>query len=140
MHIEVPPRRQHAIGLTPLIDVVFILLIFFMLATSLLDWREIGLATGSSPAEADQKPPAIVRLATDGKLYYEDNTYTLEELAELLKSDLEAQKISAAILRPDTAVTLGPTVHALDALAGAGVSNLSLGEGEAERDSEGEEE
>ncbi len=128
MHIETPARRRHSIGLTPLIDVVFILLIFFMLATSLMDWRGIGLATGSAPADSDQPPPAAVRLAADGQLYYEDAAYSLDDLAEKLKTRLQAEQISAAILRPDPQVTLGPTVRALDALAGTGVSNLSLGE------------
>lgn len=132
MVIETPARRRHAIGLTPLIDVVFILLIFFMLATSLQDWRGISLATGITPAEKDQAPPAIVRLSADGQLYYEKNTYSVTDLAELLKNRLQANKISAAILRPDPQVTLGPAVRTLDALAGAGVSNLSLGESTGE--------
>ncbi|OOC09384.1 ExbD/TolR family protein, partial [Thioalkalivibrio halophilus] len=37
------PRRRNLISLTPLIDVVFILLVFFMLASSFLDWRAVEL-------------------------------------------------------------------------------------------------
>ena len=44
-----PRRRRPLISLTPLIDVVFILLVFFLLASSFLDWRAIDL---SAPAEA----------------------------------------------------------------------------------------
>lgn len=126
MQIEFPARRKHTIGLTPLIDVVFILLIFFMLATSLLDWRGLSLATGSAPAQPDQAPAAIVRLAADGQLYYKDTPYSTKELAELLKQELAAKNISAAILQPDQSVTLGPTVQVFDSLAGAGVAKLSL--------------
>ena len=47
-------RRRNLISLTPLIDVVFILLVFFMLASSFLDWRSITLdppkQTGGSPS------------------------------------------------------------------------------------------
>jgi len=128
MHIEVPARRKHAIGLTPLIDVVFILLIFFMLATSLVDWRGIGLATGSTPAKPGQTPPAVIRLAEDGGLYLNGERMRLTVLAERLRARLSSGEISAAILRPDAPVTLGPAVRTLDALAGAGVQNLSLGE------------
>ncbi|MEM6945656.1 MAG: biopolymer transporter ExbD, partial [Pseudomonadota bacterium] len=35
------PRKRLRISITPLIDVVFILLVFFMLASSFLDWRSI---------------------------------------------------------------------------------------------------
>lgn len=132
MQIETPARRRHTIGLTPLIDVVFILLIFFMLATSLQNWRGVGLATGSTPAAKDQPPPAIVRLAADGQLYYEEKAYSVDDLAKQLKTGLQAGAVSVAILRPDAQVTLGPAIRALDALAGAGVANLSLGESASE--------
>ena len=131
MHIEIPARRKHVIGLTPLIDVVFILLIFFMLATSLMDWRGIGLATGSTQANPDQPPPAVIRLAADGGLYLENQRLELAALAERLRARLDNGDITSAILRPDESVTLGPTVRTLDALAGAGVNNLSLGEADS---------
>ena len=43
-------KKRPLISLTPLIDVVFILLVFFMLASSFLDWRSIDLST---PAAAE---------------------------------------------------------------------------------------
>ena len=49
MKFATAPSRRRLISLTPLIDVVFILLIFFMLASSFLDWRAIGL---DAPADA----------------------------------------------------------------------------------------
>ena len=48
--IAKPRRRRSPISLTPLIDVVFILLVFFMLASSFLDWRSITLAAPSAEA------------------------------------------------------------------------------------------
>ena len=119
MHIDVPARRRHSIGLTPLIDVVFILLVFFMLATSLTDWRGIGLATGASPAEPDQPPPAVVRLAAGGQFHYQGEAIELQALARQLRRALDSGDISAAIVRPDEGVTLGPTIAAFDALVGA---------------------
>lgn len=45
MQIENRPRRRPSINLTPLVDVVFILLVFFMLAFSFMEWRAIDLNT-----------------------------------------------------------------------------------------------
>ena len=62
------PRRAARIGLTPLIDVVFILLVFFMLASSFLEWRalEIRIPTfGSASSDADE--PLRVRVGLDGR-------------------------------------------------------------------------
>ena len=49
-------RRRHglAIGLTPLIDVVFILLLFFMLASSLADWRVLEVVMLLQPQKLKQ--------------------------------------------------------------------------------------
>ena len=44
MRLAVKPRRGRLISLTPLIDVVFILLVFFMLASNFSNWRSIDLS------------------------------------------------------------------------------------------------
>ena len=55
------------ITLTPLIDVVFILLVFFMLASSYLDWRSIDLTVSSGAGAATSAQRAIlINLRSDG--------------------------------------------------------------------------
>lgn len=121
MHIETLPRRKHGISLTPLIDVVFILLLFFMLATSFTDWRQISLATGTT-ASADQgPPPAVVRVAADGGLHYDGDSYSAHSLIPVLLQRQKAGDLAAVIVRPAPDTELGPTVAALDALANTGL-------------------
>jgi biopolymer transport protein ExbD len=48
------PKRKNAISLTPLIDVVFILLLFFMLTSTFVPWRLVD--TPLSVAADQQKP------------------------------------------------------------------------------------
>jgi len=121
MQIETAIRRRHSISLTPLIDVVFILLLFFMLATSFTDWREITLATGTTAAEDEQPPPAIVHVGADGALRYDGETRSVDELARVLQQQQADKAIAAVVIQPDHAATLGPTVSALDALAATGL-------------------
>lgn len=126
MHIETIPRRRHSISLTPLIDVVFILLVFFMLATSFTDWRPITLATGTTAAEANQTPPAVVHVTADGALRYDGQVLTADALAPRLLAARKRGDISAVIVDPSPQASLDATVGALDALSGAGVSPMSL--------------
>lgn len=128
MHIEVAPRRKHSISLTPLIDVVFILLVFFMLASSLMDWRSIELATGSAPADPDQPPAATVGVTADGGFHYDGRAYeSAEPVADALRTRLDDKSISAVVVQPEEGVHLGPTVAAFDALSGEGIEALALG-------------
>ncbi len=129
MHIENIPRRRHTISLTPLIDVVFILLVFFMLATSFTDWRPIGLATGTSAATPGQTPPAVVHVDIEGNLRYQHKIMPAADLAASLKGARERNEISAVIVQPDADANLEVTVGALDTLSGAGVSPMSLATG-----------
>lgn len=121
MHIEAAARRKHSVSLTPLIDVVFILLLFFMLATNFTDWRVITLATGTTAGAGEQRPPAVVHVAGDGTLRYDGEVRSLAELAQLLETRQANGGISAVVIRPAPATTLGPTVTALDALAATGL-------------------
>ncbi|MES1938746.1 biopolymer transport protein ExbD/TolR [Salinisphaera sp. T5B8] len=130
MHIETFERRKHSISLTPLIDVVFILLVFFMLATSFTDWRPITLATGTSEAAPGDTPPAVVRVDADGSLHYDGSTSRdPRTLAQRLNAAIAAGDISAVIVQPAPEATLDVTVGALDALSGAGVAPMSLATG-----------
>ena len=60
------PARRSVISLTPLVDVVFILLMFFMLTTAFVDFREMRLAR-PNPAEAQSKPPPVEHLLLNGQ-------------------------------------------------------------------------
>lgn len=128
MQIESAPRRKRNINLTPLIDVVFILLVFFMLASSLTDWRSIQLATGTAPAEPGQAPTAVIHITAAGGFRYQGTLYdSAAPVAAKLRTRLHKGKISAVVVQPGKGVRLGPTIAAFDALAGAGIESLALG-------------
>lgn len=128
MQIDVAPRRKRSVSLTPLIDVVFNLLLFFMLASSLAKWSGLELATGSEAASNEDIPAADVYLLGDGELRYDERTYPLEELAAQLTEDLNDERISSVILRAEDGVRLHELIDSFDQLGHAGIQALALGE------------
>lgn len=128
MQIDVAPRRKRSVSLTPLIDVVFNLLLFFMLASSLAKWSGLELATGSEAASNEDIPAADVYLLGDGELRYEERTYPLEALAEQLTKDLSDERISSVILRAEDGVRLHELIDSFDQLGHVGIQALALGE------------
>lgn len=120
-------RRRTLIRLTPLIDVVFILLVFFMLATSFRDWRSVDLA---APAETSlagdaMKGAVLVEVRQDG-LRLSAVPVSLEDLAERLEKRLAERPELRVLIKPAPGVVLQETVRVLDALSEAGISRLSL--------------
>ncbi|PJK27430.1 ExbD/TolR family protein [Minwuia thermotolerans] len=119
-------RRRPLISLTPLIDVVFILLVFFMLASSFLDWRAIDL---TPPARAGAGTPLegamLVDVRPDG-LRLSGERLDLETLAGRVEARLAKMPDQSVIVRPAAGVSLQDTIRVLDRLAVAGAANLSL--------------
>jgi biopolymer transport protein ExbD len=121
-------RRRPLIGLTPLIDVVFILLVFFMLASSFVDWRAIDLM---APAERDASATGavegalLVEVRPDG-LRFAGEFLPLDAVAGRVMARLAAAPDTPVLVKPAAGVNLQDTVTVLDRLTGAGASNLSL--------------
>lgn len=119
-------RRRALISLTPLIDVVFILLVFFMLASSFLDWRAIDL---SAPAEAaagsSMEGVLLVEIRNDG-LRLSGESLALEDLVLEIEARVAENPEQRVLVRPAEGVTLQEAVEVLDRVAKAGASDLSL--------------
>lgn len=123
-----PPsnRRRNLISLTPLIDVVFILLVFFMLASSFLDWRSITLdppkQTGGSPS---LEQAVLIEVREDG-LRLGGEVMSLDRVASRAAALLLKKPDRPVLVRPDDGVPVQDVVVVLDALTAGGVGNLSL--------------
>lgn len=119
-------RRRALISLTPLIDVVFILLIFFMLASSFLDWRAIELkAPAQAAAGASVEGALLVEVRSDS-LRLSGETVSLDGLAARVAERIETEPDQRVLVRPASGVALQQAVAVLDRLKAAGVSELSL--------------
>jgi biopolymer transport protein ExbD len=120
------PRRRAHVGLTPLIDVVFILLIFFMLASSLLDWRSIALdASAKTAAVSGKADPVVIDVRADG-IRVDGETVALDTLATRLQRRVAEKPDQRVLVKPAAGVALQDAIVVLDRLAGAGVTNMSL--------------
>ncbi|MBO6850011.1 MAG: biopolymer transporter ExbD [Marinobacter sp.] len=100
--VEPRPDRPLPIRITPLIDVVFILLVFFMLTSRLLpvDHLELANQTGNtSPTTGDPIPE--VSVLADGSIKWQGKHYTLEELtAQFTAQNIQEVNVTTAANTP----------------------------------------
>ena len=121
-----PRRRRALISLTPLIDVVFILLVFFMLASSFLDWRAIDLsASGGAAVGMSMEGALLVEIRPEG-LRLSGETVSLETLGFRIAERVSEQPDQRVLIQPEPGVSLQRTVQVLDRLAASGVTGMSL--------------
>lgn len=120
------PRR---ISLTPLIDVVFILLMFFMLTSSFIQWQQIELTTPRAPASAAAAEPALVaRLDTAGQLAIHGAVFPAQDLSTEQLAGIPGYSADRAlVVVPAAEVPVQRVVDTLERLAAAGVTRLTLG-------------
>ncbi|MEM7176512.1 MAG: biopolymer transporter ExbD [Pseudomonadota bacterium] len=121
-----PRRRRLTISLTPLIDVVFILLVFFMLASSFLDWRSIRLESGQAGGATPGVVGALmVTISPDG-LRLSGLGVTRDQLAGRLAPSLAEDPGRRIAIRPTGGVDMQRLVKLLDDLAVLGATNVVL--------------
>jgi biopolymer transport protein ExbD len=115
------PRRR--ISLTPMIDVVFLLLVFFMLAARFGAEQAIPLAIGAG-AGTWEGPPRLVDVLPEGQRL-NGVAVTPEALVAGL-APLVAAPGDAIVLRPREGASLQRLVDVMEALAAAGYTGLVL--------------
>jgi biopolymer transport protein ExbD len=126
MHIETPVRRRTLLSLTPLIDVVFILLVFFMLVSSFVQWRAISVDV---PAEgggaASDEPVWVLTVYPDGNLAL-NGVATARAQALTQVAEDAASPERTLLLQPRGEVALQTLVGLLEDLSAAGARNVQL--------------
>jgi biopolymer transport protein ExbD len=121
------PRRKNPITLTALIDVVFILLMFFMLTSTFSKEHTIALSKTQSVAQAiDSAPPQLLLAYDDGNFaFFNDSLLKLGNLAELAGIADAGKPIT---LLPAAEMRVQSIVKLLEALKADGFAQINLGE------------
>ena len=120
--------KRRRIGLTPMIDVVFLLLVFFMLAARFGGMTEVPLNAATSGASAYEGPPRLITLG-DQSVLLNGQDVSLETLAERL-APLMTRLDDVILLRANVGASTQHLVTVLDTLKDAGLSNVVLAGGQ----------
>lgn len=128
MQLEAPkPKGRAMISLTPLIDVVFILLVFFMLATSFLDWTALPLSVpAQSAAPVSEVVVLNVRIDAEGQIFVDDVLTERSVLGAELSSRVADEPELHVLVKPDPAVDLQMLVNVVDAVRLASPGSMRL--------------
>lgn len=124
------PEQPDAIQLAPLIDIVFLILIFFMVTSvygALESEVDITLPTADSAIQSDRNHGEIfINLRADGAIIVNDQEHTVPELQELLDRVADLFPGGAVIIRGDQSAMLGRAIEVLDCCRKADIQNVSF--------------
>jgi biopolymer transport protein ExbD len=119
------------VNITPLIDVVFLLLIFFMVTTTFNQQAElrVDLPEASSEQQALEVIPIEITIDPSGAYFVNGQSLPKNSATALLQSLIKIvgeDKEKGVIIRADAATPHQAVVTAMDTVAKAGVSKLSI--------------
>ncbi|WP_407275141.1 ExbD/TolR family protein [Halothiobacillus sp. DCM-1] len=128
MNFRPKPREELELNLIPLIDVIFMLLIFFMLTTTFIHDRTLNVTLPVSDQGSAQRAPVqdhVIEIAEDGRIALDGHILPVDQL-------LPALRPLAADGRPfvvwaDANVVNQKVVTVLDLVRAAGITKVGLG-------------
>ena len=123
-------RRAYAtkaeMNLTPLIDVMVVLLIVFMISAPLMTVTvPVELPQVGKGAAAEGEDPIVISIDKDNNVYLQDQKITIEELVPRLQS-IKAQKEQRLFIRGDQGLSYGKIMQIMSQLTAAGFTKVGL--------------
>ncbi len=128
MKIQLSTSKRARIEILPLIDIVFLLLVFFiyaMLSMAVHRGLPVDLPVSNS-AEIDQKLTLSVTIKNDGLIYVDEVPVQIGDLTEVLRSKSEAVAEAGVLVFADRDMSYQMIYSILDNIRLAGISRISL--------------
>lgn len=129
-----PRRLRPSFVLTSLIDVIFLLVIFFMVTSQVTPFSVIRLGplalsdgtpgAASPPAPADARPPVAVRIQ-HGRIAIGGQSHAREQAASAIAA-LKSSGVDALLLLPAATATVQDMVTVMEAASRAGITDVSI--------------
>jgi biopolymer transport protein ExbD len=126
MHIEPIARPRRAMRLAPLVDVVFLLLVFFMLVSRLDVPQTIAVEPPSAAGSGALQGAVLVRVADDGDIDLNGLPIGIDALPDQIASFLERDPDLRVLVQVAQHAMLQDLVHVVDRLRTAGAEDLTL--------------
>ncbi len=129
-HKPTPPPAVADINVTPLVDVMLVLLIIFMVITPMLQKGisvDLAKAQNYRQMPDDDKEDAVeIAITRDGKIFLKTSPITLDEITPKVKDLISGRLDKTVYIRSDARAKYGDVVKVVDNVRSAGVDSLGL--------------
>jgi len=128
MKLPASSRKKARIEIIPMIDTMFFLLVFFMIATlSMTLEKGMPVDLPASGTATDDIPDHVsLTLTENDELFFNKETITVPELAPRLQRLLNDQEHPAVVINADEAVSHGSVVEVMDIVRQSGITTMAI--------------
>jgi biopolymer transport protein ExbD len=118
------------INVTPMVDVMLVLLIIFMVITPMLNNKvnvDLAHSSTATPMEdASKEDAVVVAITRDSRVYLGQNQTSIANLGSEVRDDLENKTSKIVYFRADSRAHYGTVMDAIDAVRTAGVEEVGM--------------
>jgi len=120
-------KPMSEINVTPMVDVMLVLLVIFMVAAPLLTVGvPVDLPQTKAPAITEQKEPLVITVNAEGKLFLQNSTVSDDELVPRLQAITKNNPQADIYVRGDRAISYGRVMEVMGMVSAAGFTKVSL--------------
>jgi len=125
------PRSRPEVQISPLIDVIFLLLIFYAVTTQFVTDERLKLKlpeakTAETVGQSREEQPPVVLVAADGSVWVNDQQVPEAQLEDRLEQLVKRAGEDAIILKGDRGADYGVVIHVLDIARSAGATTIQM--------------
>ncbi len=118
------------INVTPMVDVMLVLLIIFMVITPMLQNKvnvDLAQSTNATPMDdANKEDSVVVAITRDSRVYLGQNQTSIANLGPQVRDELENKTSKIVYFRADARAHYGTVMDAIDAVRTAGVEEVGM--------------
>ena len=128
MSFQRKQSEEPRIDLTPMVDVVFLLLIFFMISTTFVESPGISIKLPEASSQTiDREPKEIkIYLSSEGDIHYLNNKISIDDFRGLLAEHQSNAEQTTVLLLADQEARHGKVVTLMDLARDAGFVKLAI--------------
>jgi biopolymer transport protein TolR len=128
MRLGESSKMQASINITPLVDVVLVLLIIFMvMAPQMRKGPDVNLPNTAKPSEqGDERGRILVTIDQNGGLWIDDQPVAFEQLGDALRAAVGSEPNPKVVIRGDARLRIGDVLRTMAAIDQAGFRGVGL--------------
>lgn len=129
MQVKAFTTKRPRIEMVPLIDMFFLLLVFFIFGVFSLSMRQgivVDLPSAKTASPDSKEETVVLSVTADGGIVAEQTTLTLESLGQWLTEKQATTPIATVAINADRAAKHGLVIAVLDAVRQAGIQRVSF--------------